>query len=255
MTRVTFDGHCPLCEQHTTFVAERDTPLDVKWHGHWFREALRCSNCKSIPRQRALAHVLQSVAPSWREFTIHESSPGGGGVSAKLRRECAGYVASQYDPDRPFGSMHESGRWRNEDLEAQTFADNSFDVVVTQDVFEHVFHPGRAAREIARTLKPGGFCVMTVPCVQAWQTSRRRAGLVGGAVTNLLPEQYHGNPVGDGKSLVTIDWGYDIAVYLTAHAGIPFSPFLIVDMSLGIRDEHNVVLVARKMPVPDLGEG
>jgi 2-polyprenyl-3-methyl-5-hydroxy-6-metoxy-1,4-benzoquinol methylase len=35
---------------------------------------------------------------------------------------------------------------------SQTCADKSFDLVITQDVMEHVYHPDRVFYEIARTL-------------------------------------------------------------------------------------------------------
>jgi ubiquinone/menaquinone biosynthesis C-methylase UbiE len=46
--------------------------------------------------------------------------------------------------------------------EAQSFPAESFDIVVTQDVFENLFAPDRAIKEIARTLRPGGAHIMTV---------------------------------------------------------------------------------------------
>jgi len=41
--------------------------------------------------------------------------------------------------------------------------DESFDLVITLDVFEHVLRPAKAFAEIARTLKPGGAHIYTVP--------------------------------------------------------------------------------------------
>lgn len=199
-------------------------------------------------RERAIAYVLNKSCPDWRDKMIHESSPGGRGLSPKLRRECPGYVTSQFSPDVPLGEAHPTLGWRNGDLENQTFEDGSFDVVLTQDVFEHLFNPGLAAREIARTLKPGGICVMTVPVVDPWGETVRRASLIDEEIVHHLPEQYHGNPVGDGRSLVTVDWSYNIGSYLTAQSGIGFTVMDIDDMEQGIRDFANVVLYAKKFP-------
>ncbi len=41
----------------------------------------------------------------------------------------------------------------NEDLENQTFQNESFDIVITQDVMEHIYDPGKAFAEVARTFK------------------------------------------------------------------------------------------------------
>jgi LPS sulfotransferase NodH len=252
ITRFAAEGRCPICEREVRFLATSDKPMPAQLHGRWFRNELRCSHCKSPPRERAIAQVLEEARPGWRGLAIHESSPGGWAFSAKLRRECAGYVPTQFDPSFPFGQMHPSGRWRNETLEAQTFADESFDIVIAQDVFEHLFDPARAAAEIARTLRPGGLCLMTVPVVRRHEPSQRRAALVAGELRHLLPEQYHGNPVGDGRSLVTVDWGYDIGPYLSAASGLNFALLVLDDMRIGVRDWANVVLAGAKSPLPDL---
>lgn len=253
--RVEYQGHCSICEAERSFVAERDTDLDKRWFPNWFREALRCTVCKAPPRERAIADALNKVRPNWRELAIHECSPGGWALSAKIARECKGYVATQYDPSFAFGTQSPNGRWRNENLEAQTFDDAVFDIVITQDVFEHLFHPGRAMREIARTLRPGGVAVMTVPVVRGWGATERRARLAAdGSVEHLLPEQYHGNPVGDGRSLVTVDWSYDIGSYLAAASGLSVTVVLVDDMGNAIRDPWNTLIVARKVSAVDLGE-
>ncbi len=247
-------GFCPVCEGPTTFRATSETPMPPKFQAHWFRGALRCQACQSGPRSRAITHVLNRLRPHWRGLVIHESSPGGPGLSPKLRRQCPGYLVSQYSPDLAPGEVTSQG-WRNENLEDQTFDDASFDVVLTQDVFEHLFHPGRAAAEIARTLRPGGIYLMTVPIMNPFGTTVRRASLSpDGEVVHHLEESYHGNPVGDGRSLVTVDWSYQIGPYLSAASGIPFTVLVIDDMSMGIRDPYNAVVVGHKAALPDLGE-
>ena len=247
-------GFCPICCCDQTFIAKSDREIPERYHANWFRNALICPGCGSVPRERAFARFLTALRPNWRDLAVHECSPVMRGMSARLKRECAGYVVTQYSPDFPFGERHPTAGWRNENLEAQTFADGTFDVVVTLDVFEHLFHPRRAAREIARTLKPGGLCIMTVPVVQPSGQIQRRAELIDGEVRHLMPEHYHGNPVGDGLALVTVDWSYAIGSYLAAQSGLPFAVHVIDDMSMGIRDPYNVVLTAVKGPLPDLGE-
>jgi len=51
----------------------------------------------------------------------------------------------------------------NPDTSAIDSPDNMFDGATTIEVFEHLFDPLRAAREINRVLKPGGVLVATVP--------------------------------------------------------------------------------------------
>jgi methionine biosynthesis protein MetW len=55
-----------------------------------------------------------------------------------------------------------------EDASVLPFEDEAYDVVVCIEVFEHLFEPQRAAREILRVLRPGGHLVAQVPNVAQW---------------------------------------------------------------------------------------
>jgi SAM-dependent methyltransferase len=193
--------------------------------------------------------VIATLYPNWRDLKIHESSPSGRwGASGKLAAECEAYIASQYLPDVQFGS--DADGFRSEDLEAQTFRDARFDLVITQDVFEHLFRPDKAIAEIARTLKPGGAHIMSVPVVNKSAPSRRRASLIDGQITYHLEPQYHGNPVDPNGSLVTVDWGYDIASFLQYHSGMATNIFTIDDLAQGIRAEYIEIVVSTKAAAP-----
>lgn len=234
------EGYCPICETETIFSAQYD----------WFRDHLICERCRSIPRERALFVVLTSLFPNWRGLSIHESSPAPRGGSLRMKNECAHYIATQYDPTVHFGTLHPSGAYRSENLEDQTFADRSFDIVVTQDVMEHLFDPIQATREIARTLRPGGAHVFSVPIVRKQAPSRRRARLTAGGIEHLLPEQYHGNPMSEKGSLVTVDWGYDILEHL-GRGGLAHFMHYIDDLSRGIRAEYIEIVVGKKSTCSD----
>lgn len=64
---------------------------------------------------------------------------------------------------------------------------------------------------------------------------------------------YHGNPMDPNGSLVTVDWGYDIAAYWDAASGLSTTVWTIEDLSRGIQAEYIEVLVSRKAGLPDLG--
>lgn len=228
-------GHCPICEAAVEFTAKYD----------WYRDHLLCSGCGSIPRERAIALLLNRRFPDWRDFAIHESSPGTRGISPKLRRECRGYVESQYFRDEPLGK-HIRG-FRNENLEVQTFPNDTFDVVVTQDVLEHVNEPAEVLREVARTLKPGGAFLFTVPTYKGQIESERRARYdESGSVEHLAEPEYHGNPVSDAGSLVTFHYGYDLAALITDWSGMDVEVVRFNDRRHGIIGEFTDVYVATK---------
>ena len=228
-------GHCPTCDRDVTFIA-RDA---------WLRDNYRCSNCGSIPRERALMSVVESRFPRWRELVIHESSPGNRGASRKLAKQCSHYVPSQFFPDTKPGAI--VGGIRCENLEALSFDDESIDLHVTQDVLEHVFRPSRVFREIARTLKPGGAHIFTVPIVNKEKPSALRAQLGDdGQVGHLQPPVFHGNPISDQGSLVTVDWGFDICRFIFESCGLFTELVRLDDLSKGIRAEYIEVLITVK---------
>lgn len=191
--------------------------------------------------------VISDYYPNWRDLAIHESSPGGRGVSIKLHNECKGYTASQFYPDITPGQVHLSSGYRCENLEKLTFSDKSFDLFISQDVMEHIFDPEAAFKEIARVLKPGGAHIFTVPLINKARTSEIWASRdESGRVTYHREPEYHGNPVDSKGSLVTMHWGYDIASFITEIAGMPTVIIAIDNIDLGIRAEYIDVLVSIK---------
>ncbi|SHI46538.1 Methyltransferase domain-containing protein [Shimia gijangensis] len=192
-------GYCPACETRTRFVAQT----------RGFRASLKCTNCRSVPRERALANVLGRLRPDWRKLKIHESSPAPRGISVHLAEHCENYVATNYYPDQELGEVHKG--YRCENLEAMTFADNSVDVHVHLDVMEHVNHPDRCVREMMRTLKPGGLAIFTTPVEADLDITKRVATYTADGVEHHEKPEYHGNPAIDGGALVTFKYGQDLA--------------------------------------------
>ena len=229
------DGYCPICESDVEFTAKYD----------WYRDHLLCSGCGSIPRERALALVLERRFPGWRDLSIHESSPGLRGISPKLRRECEGYVETQYFPDEPLGKTIRG--FRNENLEVQTFGDGTFDVVVTQDVLEHVNEPEDVFAEIARTLKKDGAFVFTVPTYkQRVESVRRARHHANGRTEHFADPEYHGNPISEAGSLVTFHYGYDLAELIGTWSDMDVEVVRFNDHRHGIIGEFTEVYIAAK---------
>jgi SAM-dependent methyltransferase len=227
-------GFCPVCFSEVEFIAI----------GEWLRDNLYCSICKSLPRERALFHVLRNYFPKWKEYAIHESSPDWRGASLQLRKECSKYKPSHYFTGYRLGD--EVNGFANENLEHLTFADNFFDLHITQDVLEHVLDPKRAFAELARTLKPGGAHIFTVPLVNGFSPSVVRAQLKDGLVFKHLPDVFHGNPIDSGGALVTVDWGFDICSEILRSSGMFTVIHSIQDSSLGILGAYTEVLVSWK---------
>jgi SAM-dependent methyltransferase len=226
-------GRCPICEMRTLFIKE----------GPWLRDQLLCYRCRSIPRWRALVHILETRFPTWRDQSIHESSPGGP-ASAKLARECRFYTATHFFPDIPLGRTKDGIRCEN--LERQTFADASFDLVVTSDVFEHVLDPARGFAEIARTLRPAGSHVFTVPWYWWKETLVRTMRVEDGSLRYLQPADYHGNPIDEKGSLVVTEWGRDLCDFICRCSGMTTTAILIRDMRLGLAGDFCEVFISSR---------
>ena len=230
-------GCCPVCEKPTLFF--RPFP-----YSHLMREYYRCLWCRATPRYRAFNLVLEDRFPGWRNLSIHESSPGGA-MSEKLARLCPAYVASDYHPGQPLGLT--CGRSRNEDLQQMTFPDASFDLVITLDVFEHLPFPEQAFREIARTLKPGGAHLFTVPCDFTSDTVIRASVSTTGDLIHHHPPVYHGNPIDEKGSLVFRDWGHDLPDVIRAASGMETEIVRLRDFWHGIEPVLNEIYISRKV--------
>ncbi len=119
------------------------------------------------------------------------------------------------------------------------------DLVITQDVFEHVLNPGSALAEICRTLKPDGAHLFTVPLYRGQKTVSRAIPTPEG-IKYLLDPVYHSNPVDNAGSLVITDWGDDLPDFISASCGMMTEIFSLKDSRLGIDGEFLEVFLSRK---------
>jgi GT2 family glycosyltransferase/glycosyltransferase involved in cell wall biosynthesis/SAM-dependent methyltransferase len=173
------------------------------------RESFVCKNCYSLARTEALGRVLRDRLAGSGEASLAEVAERGfsqsihefgfvGSIVEALHGQPR-FTTSDYFDDVPKGTFGPLGV-RCEDLTQLTFEDSSFDVVISQDVLEHVPDPRKAFSEIARVLKPGGSHVFTIPYSPLLGTSVTRA--------------YHGDPVRAEGALVFTDFGADLSAML-----------------------------------------
>lgn len=113
--------------------------------------------------------------------------------------------------------------------DALPFDDHSFDVVVSDDVIEHLVDTDEYAREIVRILKPGGFLTLSTPNLAAWFN---RLALLGGlqpAFTEVSFEKVFGRPGGELVGHLRLFTTRSLLEFLEHHgfrvievAGVPF---------------------------------
>lgn len=99
---------------------------------------------------------------------------------------------------------------RHEDIENLSFEDNRFNIVLTNDVLEHVSDPQKAIRELARVIKKNGYLLMSVPFNNNQIAHIQRARYVNGDILFLKEPEYHDNPLSKKGSLVYYDFGWNL---------------------------------------------
>jgi len=204
-------GQCTICGNRTIFFSFNDGSAS---HA---REQFHCALCKSVSRHRHVAlemlHAferketsLQKALPFFRNLKIYSASSGDA-MNRVLGKDNPNYVVSEYFPDMPLGSEKNGVQCQN--LESLTFKENTFDMVITEDVLEHVVNFRKALSEIHRVLKQGGFHIFTVPLLLDSPTIERAIVEENGNIKHLLPPEYHGDPI-RGEILAFRTFGYDI---------------------------------------------
>ncbi|MGK8235136.1 class I SAM-dependent methyltransferase [Roseovarius sp. MS2] len=195
------------------------------------RESYACSNCRFTLRWRDQAGVIvdefgrgQAISLDQlvergllNDISIYEPALRGPFV-ARLKG-LQNYVRSYFRPDEPLGDVSSDGV-RNEDLTRLTFQDNSFDLIITSDVMEHLPDIEKAFAETLRVLRPGGLHVFSIPNDYPLpDRTETRARLEQGTLVHFKPERYHN--AGDGtKCLVFTDYGSDLSEIIRSLGGI-----------------------------------
>jgi len=202
------DGYCEPCEKTTSFLTDwsysySDFPN--------FRERLVCSSCSLNNRQRFIAAFIKKMIKkddTTAKIYLYEQ------VTDFFK-----YIKSEFNKADVIGSEYlghtiKSGEIingiRHEDALRLSFDDNVFDIVVSNDVYEHVPEPQKALKEVCRILRENGKLIFSVPFHNLEAKTKHRAIIKDNNVINILPEQYHGNPISDKGSLVFNDLGWDI---------------------------------------------
>lgn len=182
-------GYCPVCRSSTIFTASQS----------WLRDHYKCVRCSSLPRSRAVHKVLESVISDWSNVKALELAP----LNSCLENKVEHYIGSCYYPDKEWNT--EVNGLINQDAENMTFPENSFDLIIHEDILEHLFDPEKGVREMLRVLAPGGNMIFAVPMHNSLQETQQRAlRTANGTVEHKQPAEYHAE-----QFLVTYDYGQD----------------------------------------------
>ena len=105
---------------------------------------------------------------------------------------------------------YDGNRIMHQDCTKLSFTDNTFDLLISQQVFEHVFDIKTALSESFRVLKDNGSCVISIPFFYNSENSVMLAKQEGENTIQLIdPPEIHGNPVSGTGSLVFWHHGWE----------------------------------------------
>jgi len=200
----------------------------------------RCLRCLSTPIHRAVGKVIEGLDLPATSRVYELSSKGA--LVRYLRHRFQSLYLSEFFDSVPPGEFRRGVQCQ--DVQSLLLPDDSFDLVTSTEVFEHVPDDRRGFREVARVLRPGGRFVFTVPLLDAEETLERVRIEADGSLSFLTAPEYHGDRLrGHGKVLAFRTYGRDICQRL-AVAGLRAAIQVLDEPGAGI--EHRAVIVAKK---------
>jgi SAM-dependent methyltransferase len=215
------NGFCPVCGNRATFASYEPVTSPCK------RNTFICDRCGSCARNRHVAQAilerfpttppsasLKQLAPRF-DGAIWQTSTYG--AIADALRSARNFTGTEFIDATSSGEIVDGVR--HEDIQASSFADASLDLVITEDVLEHVPSPDAAFAEIRRVLKPGGFHIGTIPVNWGRAVSVPRAVIEAGTLRHILPPEYHVDPTRRDGVLAFTDYGQDIVTRYCAIIG------------------------------------
>jgi GT2 family glycosyltransferase/2-polyprenyl-3-methyl-5-hydroxy-6-metoxy-1,4-benzoquinol methylase len=208
----TVDGFCVPCSKIVPFLVDMMAGgqlIGDRCVPNW-RERLVCPSCRMNNRQRVVATLVKCQLEQRQDARVYFMEQ----VTPIYEWVVATFPMHQIIGSEYLGHEHRSGETikgiRHEDVMNLSFDRASLDLVVSNDVFEHVPNPGKAFAECARAIRSGGSMLASIPFDVGYDKSVVRAELLPDGIAHLHSPVFHGNPVSAKGSLVYTDFGWDI---------------------------------------------
>lgn len=169
------------------------------------------------PRQRAILDLIASCyIPKNKDIYIYAPE-----LITKFARQIAErfphFTGSEYIPEQ---KLAEQKGLRHEDLAHLTFGNETFDLVIANEVFEHLPKLEKSLCEISRILKKDGILIATFPfATNSEKNIIKATQSANGEIEHLTKPEYHGNPIDPKKgSLVFQLPGWEV-IEMTKNCG------------------------------------
>jgi SAM-dependent methyltransferase len=239
-------GKCNICGKYTIFLCLHDPDAA--------RETMRCLFCGSFSRKRHVASIILKYIAAGGDkyfssikkmakidsFSIYNTERN---IWGKYFLKNSHYISSIFTEKYPIGTEIEKKIFC-QNLEMLTFDDNSFDIVITEDVFEHIRNYKKGFCEIHRVLKTGGIHVFTIPFLFNQETIIRVDTSTSQDI-HILPPEYHGDNI-RGKIIAYRTFGIDL-FHVLSSIGFLTSVYnsTLLDSQYGIYNSY--VFISKKI--------
>lgn len=190
-------GECWVCGKRRKFT------YDLKYsdglHVNW-RERLVCPRCGLNNRLRLSVQVIDRMIPAEASIYLTEQVTP---LASCLARRYHLLERSEYLGLGCLSGTVDARGICHQDVTALSYGDGLFDSVLSFDVLEHVPNYRTALAEFRRVLREDGTLILSVPfCLFSERNIVRARIMSNGNVENLLPPEYHGDPVAPGGGIL-----------------------------------------------------
>jgi len=208
-------GFCEVCGKPVNLW------LDLMFSNNgWpaWTERMECPECGFTSRLRYMVSTVITDFAAPQDFVGFSPPPNKIYMYERVTKLYSA-IESYFGADHVTGSEYLSPELASgtivdgilhEDAECLSFEDNSFDLIISCDVFEHVADYKKSFREAARVLKPGGKMYMTVPFFWSQDETTQLAAIVDGKIVHYFEPEWHGNPLSNEGSLCFWHHGWAI---------------------------------------------
>lgn len=158
-----------MVEMTESFLELLEKALPPKTHPQY--QVWKSYEVKAVERGQAVVEEVKQHTDI-RGKNILDVGCGTGGISVAFAREGGSVVGVDSGNTNPLNIRMANARAEEEktdiaficgDAQRMPFREATFDIILCNDVIEHVAEPDKLAKEVSRTLKPHGILYLTAP--------------------------------------------------------------------------------------------
>ena len=181
-------------------------PNKINW-----RERVVCPITDFNNRTRYSLMILEmyvGIARNDEVYLMEQISP----LYSHLKKRYPNLIGSEYINDSLNSGDKNSSGILHQDATKLSFSNDSFKIVLSFDVFEHVPHFKKAFEESFRVLKKRGKLIFTVPFLVGEDKTLIRARILSnGDIKHFCKPEYHGDPMESENGILCFQhFGWDL---------------------------------------------